>query len=114
MKFFDSHSHLNDEQFDNDRYELIEQLKKEDIERFITCGYNVESSKKAIEIAQNCENTYTTAGISPNDIPQNEEELWKQLAQIEEIAQNKKVKAIGEIGLDFYWNKENKEIQRYV
>ena len=111
MKFFDSHSHLNDEQFDKDRYELIEQFKKENIEGFITAGYNVEGSKKAIEIAENCEETYATVGVSPNDIPQTEEELWKELAQIEELAKNKKVVAIGEIGLDFYWNKDNKDLQ---
>ena len=111
MEFFDSHSHLNDEKFDEDRYELIEKFKKEKITRFLTCGYNLEGSKKAIEIAENCDFTYATAGISPNDIPQNEEELWKSIDEIEQLAQNKKVIAIGEIGLDYYWNKENRELQ---
>ena len=53
------------------------------------------------------------AGISPNDVPQNEEELWKMIDKIKDIAlKNKKVIAIGEIGLDYYWNKENKDIQK--
>ncbi len=111
MEFFDSHSHLNDEKFEEDRQELIEKIKKEGITKFITVGYDLEGSKKAIEIANNCEATYATVGISPNDIPQNEEELWKELNQIEEIAKNKNVVAIGEIGLDFYWNKDNKNLQ---
>lgn len=111
MQFFDSHSHLNDEKFDNDREDLIEKMKKEQIAKFLTCGYNLEGSKKAIEIAEKCDFTYATAGVSPNDIPQNEQELWKDIAEIEKIAQNKKVVAIGEIGLDFYWNKDNKDAQ---
>lgn len=111
MEFFDSHSHLNDEKFEEDRDELIEKIKKENITKFLTCGYNLEGSKKTIEIAQNCDSTYATVGISPNDIPQNEEELWKEIDEIEQLAQNKKVVAIGEIGLDYYWNKENRELQ---
>ena len=114
MEFFDSHSHLNDEKFEDDRYELIKKMKKENITKFLTCGYNLEGSKKAIEIANNCDYTYATVGISPNDIPQNEQELWKSIDEIARLARNSKVVAIGEIGLDFYWNKDNKDIQLQV
>ena len=114
MEFFDSHSHLNDEQFDNDRIDIINKYKSENITRFLTCGYSLEGSKKAIEIANSCDITYATVGISPNDIPQNEDELWKSVEQIKELAKNKKVVAIGEIGLDYYWNKDNKNIQQEV
>ena len=114
MEFFDSHSHLNDEKFDIDRDSLIHDFKKEKITRFITCGYDLNGSKKAIEIANSCDFTFATTGISPNDIPQNEEELWKNIEEIRKIATNKKVVAIGEIGLDYYWNKENKDIQLEV
>ncbi len=55
---------------------------------------------------------YATVGISPNDIPQTKEELWKMLEEIENLGKTKKVVAIGEIGLDYYWNKENKELQK--
>ena len=111
MEFFDSHSHLNDEKFDNDREEIVQMLKKEKITRFLTCGYDLIGSQKAIELSEKIDFTYATVGISPNDIPQNEEELWKDIDKIKEIATNKKVVAIGEIGLDFYWNKDNKEQQ---
>ena len=114
MNLFDSHSHLNDEKFDNDREEVIKKICESGVTNFITAGYSVESSKKALEIANKYDFIYTTAGISPNDIPQIEEELWKQLAEIEQIAKenDKKVRAIGEIGLDYYWNTENKELQK--
>lgn len=113
MGFFDSHSHLNDEKFDEDRDKIIKEIYESGTTNFITAGYSVESSKKAVEISNNYDFIYATAGISPNDIPQTEEELWKQLGEIKQIAKNnKKILAIGEIGLDYYWNKENKDIQK--
>lgn len=109
MKFFDSHAHLDDEKFNEDREELIEEIKKSGIDKFISAGYSLEGSKKGIELANKYDFIYTTSGISPNDIPQTEEELWKTLKEIEKMAQeNKKVVAIGEIGLDYYWEKEEK------
>lgn len=115
MGFFDSHSHLNDEKFDEDRDEIIKKIYESGTTNFVTAGYSVESSKKAVDIANNYDFIYATAGISPNDIPQTEEELWKQLSEIKDLAKsNKKVLAIGEIGLDYYWNVENKEIQKKV
>lgn len=106
MKFFDSHAHLDDEKFNEDREELIEEIKKSDIDKFISAGYSLEGSKKGIELANKYDFIYTTSGISPNDIPQTEEELWKTLKEIEKMArENKKVVAIGEIGLDYYWEK---------
>ncbi len=115
MKFFDSHAHLDDEKFNEDRDEIIQQIKKFGIENFISAGYSLEASKKGLELAKKYVFIYTTSGISPNDIPQTEEEMWKTLSEIKEIAKtNSKVVAIGEIGLDYYWNKENKDIQKQV
>ena len=114
MRFFDNHAHLDDEKFDIDRKEVIENIQNEDI-GFISAGYNLESSKKAIELSKKYSFIYATCGISPNDIPQTEDELWKNLKKIEELAkENKKVLAIGEIGLDYYWekDKEMKKIQK--
>ena len=114
MGLFDSHSHLNDEKFDEDREEQIKKIRESGVSNFITAGYSVESSKKALEIAKKYDFIYTTAGVSPNDIPQTEEELWKELAEIEKIVEKNKEKicAIGEIGLDYYWNTDNKELQK--
>lgn len=113
MGFFDSHSHLNDEKFDEDRYEIIKEIYESGTTNFVTAGYSVESSKRAVDIANRYDFIYATAGVSPNDIPQKEEELWKQLSEIKDLVKsNKKILAIGEIGLDYYWNTENKEIQK--
>ena len=113
MKFFDSHAHLNDEKFDEVREELIEKIHNDEIEKFITAGYSIESSKKAIELCKKYKFMYPICGISPNDIPQTEDQLWKDLAEIEQIIKtNNLTVAVGEIGLDYYWNKENKDLDR--
>lgn len=115
MEFFDSHSHYNDEKFDEDREKIIEETYNSGITKFVCAGYDIESSKKAIELSKKYEFIYSICGISPNDIPQSSEELWKSIDEISQIVSqnsNKKIVAIGEIGLDYYWNKENKELQK--
>lgn len=113
MELFDSHAHLNDEKFNEDREELIEQIKQAGVTKLISAGYSLEGSKEGAKLAQKYDFIYTTAGISPNDIPQTKEELWIMLDQIKQMAtSNQKVVAIGEIGLDYYWNEENKDLQK--
>ena len=113
MKFFDSHAHLDDEKFNEDREEIIEKIHNDEIDKFISAGYSLDGSKKAIELSNRYEFIYPTCGISPNDIPQTEEELWIMLNKIEELVKsNNKVVAIGEIGLDYYWNQDNKDLQK--
>ena len=114
MEFFDSHAHYNDEKFETDRNEVISSVKAEGITRLVSVGYSIESSQFAEEISDENEFIYYSCGISPNDLPQTEEELWKNLEKIKEIAhkKHKKLVAIGEIGLDYYWNKENSELQK--
>lgn len=118
MEFFDSHAHLDDERFDEDREQLIKEIKKADITKFVSAGYSVESSHKGIELSKKYDDIYTTCGVSPNDIPQTEDKLWKELEKIKHLIQeniaNKKIIAIGEIGLDYYWEKEEqkRELQR--
>lgn len=113
MGLFDSHSHLNDEKFNDDRDAVISEIHNSGVTNFVTAGYSVESSKKAIEISNKYDFIYATVGVSPNDIPHTEEELWKQLLEIKNLIKvSEKICAIGEIGLDYYWNTDNKEIQK--
>ena len=115
MEFFDSHSHYNDEKFDQDREQIIEETYKSGVTKFVCAGYNIPSSIYSLEISRKYEFIYSICGISPNDIPQSEEELWKDISEISKIVtdnKGKKLVAIGEIGLDYYWNKENKELQK--
>ena len=116
IELIDSHAHLDDEKFDNDREEIISKIQDAGIKNFITAGYSLEGSKKAVELAEKYDFIYATCGISPNDIPQDEEEMWKQISEIEKMLekQKNKIVAIGEIGLDYYWEKDEKmrELQR--
>ena len=114
MEFFDSHAHYNDEKFEIDRDEVISSVKAEGITRLVSVGYSVEASKFAEKLSDRYEFIYYSCGISPNDLPQTEEKLWKKLEEIKKIANQKheKLVAIGEIGLDYYWNKENMNLQK--
>ena len=115
MEFFDSHSHYNDEKFNEDREQLIQDTYNEGVTKFVCAGYNIQSSLEALEISNKYEFIYSICGISPNDIPQSEQELWKDIEEISRIVaqnKNKKIVAIGEIGLDYYWNQDNKELQK--
>lgn len=118
MEFFDSHAHLDDERFDEDRKEIIREIKKAGITKFVSAGYSLEGSQKGVELSKKYDYIYTTCGISPNDIPQTEEELWKDIEKIrllvEQNIEDKKIVAIGEIGLDYHWEKdeERRELQR--
>lgn len=111
MDFFDSHAHYNDERFLENRDELIEKMYKDEITNIVCAGYNLSGSKDAIEVAKKFPHVFATCGISPNDINEN---VKSELKEIEEIAKNEKNVAIGEIGLDYHWNKENKEEQKRV
>ena len=112
MKFFDSHAHLDDEKFNEDREFLIKSLKEAQIVKCISAGYSLEVSRKAINLAKQYDFIYAACGIAPSDIPQTEDELWKDIAQIEKMVKEnhtekkKIVVAIGEIGLDYYWEKD--------
>ena len=111
MDFFDSHAHYNDEYFKDKKDELIPKMYKDEITNIVCAGYNLAGSKEAIEIANKYPHIFATCGISPNDINENVEE---ELIEIEKMSKEEKVVAIGEIGLDYYWNKDNKELQKQV
>ena len=117
MEFFDSHSHYNDEKFDLDREEIINKTIEEGVTKFICAGYDVSSSKFSVKISSKYPFIYSICGISPNDVPESKDEVESLVNEIENIIKNdknKKVVAVGEIGLDYYWNKDNKEIQKLV
>ena len=118
--FIDSHAHLDDSKFDIDREEEIKKIKSSGIEKVISAGYSIEGSEKAIDLSNKYDFIYATVGISPNDIPQTEEELWKDIEKIEKMINSyyencetknlvKKIVAIGEIGLDYYWEKDEEK-----
>ena len=103
MPFLDSHCHLNDEAFNEDMEEVIARAKENSVKAMLVIGYDIESSRKALEIAKNHDGIYAAVGVHP----ENFEGLdFSALKEIEEMAKDPKVIAIGEIGLDYHWFKE--------
>ena len=74
MRFFDSHSHYNDEKFDEDREKILHEIYEAGITKIIVAGYDIESSKKAIDLSNKYDFIYAICGICPNDILKTEKE----------------------------------------
>lgn len=104
----DTHCHLNDEAFANNLEEVIARANSRGVKKIIVIGYNKESSYKAVDIASHYDGIYAAIGIHPSDVLKEDNNLdW-----IYELANNKKVVAIGEIGLDYYWDRSYNDIQK--
>lgn len=105
MNYIDTHTHLHIEQFDDDRDDVIQRATAAGVAQMITLGTDLISSRKALAIARRYPQVFACAGLHPSDAhlrrPDDAESI-KQLAQAET-----KIVAIGEIGLDFYWEKEH-------
>ena len=106
MKIIDSHAHLMDEMYENDIEEVIQRCQDNDMEYIVNIGYDKLSSYQAVEFANQYDWMYATIGMHPDVC--NEKEC--KIDFIRELAKNKKVVAIGEIGLDYHFNKEEHQI----
>ena len=85
VELFDSHAHLNDEKFNIDREKVIPEIYNSGITKFVNCGYSMQSSIEAIELAKKYDFIYATVGISPNDLSTN----WREdVDNIDKILQN--------------------------
>lgn len=108
MEYFDAHAHYDDEQFNEDRDELIKAMYDFGVTRIVCNGYSLQGSFDAYELTKKYDFIYSTAGISPNDLDENWEE---NINKIEELLDKPKVLAVGEIGLDYHYDTD-KEIQK--
>lgn len=108
IKVTDTHAHYDVSDFDTDRDELLTALFAESVENIITMGCSLESSKAAVALAEKYERMYAAVGIHPEDC---ENAPNDYLEQIEQLAANEKVKAIGEIGLDYHYDGFSREKQ---
>ena len=109
MKFFETHAHYNDKAYDNNLDEVLQRCKKSNVETIINIGYNKESSNKAIELAKKYDYMYAVIGVHPHDVENDTAEDILKLYT--ESDSKEKILAIGEIGLDYAFVKDNKEKQ---
>ena len=103
----DTHAHILKEYYKNIE-DLVNELKEKNVLKVINCATSIENSNEVIELSKTTNNFLLPAiGIHPEVIKD-----FDKINELEEIIKNNKIVAIGEIGLDYYWNKENKEQQK--
>ena len=108
----DTHCHLNDEAFKENLKEIVARANSKGITKMIVIGYNKKSSFDAVRIANMFDGVYASIGVHPSDVLKEDDNLdW-----LKELAKDKKVIAIGEIGLDYYWDKSynDKQIEWFI
>jgi TatD DNase family protein len=108
---FDTHAHLNDEQYNEDLQEVIERAQNEGVSHMVVVGFDRTTIQRAMELADKYDFIYACVGWHPVDaIDMTDEDLqW-----IEELTAHPKVVALGEMGLDYHWDKSPKDIQKQV
>ena len=107
----DSHCHLNFNRFDEDREEVVARARQAGVGRILNPGIDLETSRQAIRLAETYSEVYAAVGVHPNDLI-----TWADgtLAELRELAAHPKVAAIGEIGIDYYWDESPHDWQQQV
>jgi TatD DNase family protein len=111
MNLTDTHCHLDLEQFDADRSEVLDRAWAAGLTRILIPGLDLASSLRAVKLAESHPNLYAAIGVHPND---SLTWLGETSNKLRVLAEAPKVKAIGEIGLDYYWNDAPHDHQRLV
>ncbi|NLX90600.1 MAG: TatD family hydrolase [Firmicutes bacterium] len=107
----DSHAHLDFEDFDEDRDDVLERAQDAGVKLILNVGFDLDSSRKAVELAEKYSQIFAAVGIHPHEakkVPKG------YLQKLEEMAGHPKVVAIGEIGLDFFRNRSPHPVQREI
>ncbi len=111
MSLTDTHCHLDFEKFDADRREVLDRAREAGLTRILIPGLDLASSLRAVKLAESDPMLYAAVGFHPTDALQ-----WREdsLPALEALCKNEKVVAIGEIGLDYYWDSAPREVQQRV
>jgi TatD DNase family protein len=111
MELVDTHCHLDFDRFDQDRDEVIQRAKNNGVTRIVVPGIDLETSRRAMALADQYQGIYAAVGIHPNSILPGPRALEDTMKQVEELANYPKVVAIGEFGLDYHWDKHPHPVQ---
>ncbi len=107
---FDTHAHLDDSKFDKDRDKVIQKCKEGGVVHILNAGSNMATSVKSINIAKKYDFIYASVGVHPHDSSEMDDNTCIVLAEL--AKKNNKVKAIGEIGLDYYYDFSPRDVQK--
>lgn len=105
----DTHAHYDDEQFDEDREQLLAGLQEAGIETVVNVGATLEGCLSTIRLAEQYPFIYAAVGVHPDEVGTLDEEKFSWL---KEKLSHEKVVAVGEIGFDYYWDQESHEVQK--
>ncbi len=105
---FDTHAHYDDSRFDEDRDELISSLSQKGVDKIINCGCDLKSSLSAIAMSEKFDFIYAAVGVHAHEAEETTEE---DLDKIKKLYKNKKIVAVGEIGLDYHYDFSPRERQ---
>ena len=106
---FDTHAHYDDEQFDGDRDELLKSMSDLGVGTIVDVSATYESCEKVLVLAGKYPYVYAAIGVHPDEVGELNED---KIQHMKELCRNKKVIAVGEIGLDYYWDNEPHEVQQ--
>ena len=109
FKIFDTHAHYDDEAFDEDRDTLLAQLPAEGIAKVVNIGASLASCRRTLELMEQYDYIYGAIGVHPSDTAELNEEHMQWL---KEACGHEKCVAVGEIGLDYYWDEPERDIQK--
>lgn len=107
-KIIDTHTHIYDKQFEEDFDNVIDRIENQ-LEGIVSIGFDLESSQKSIELAKKYNFVHAVVGVHPVDISKYNDEVEKEIEKL--VLNEEKVVAIGEIGLDYHWMADPKEVQ---
>lgn len=107
--YFDSHAHYDDQRFDEDRESLLWSMKEQGVVCIVNAAADIESSYKGIAFSKKFPFVYTSVGVHPHEVKDLKDEALQELKQ---LVLQEKVVAIGEIGLDYYYDFSPREDQR--
>lgn len=106
---FETHAHYDDEAFNDDRNELLKSFLENEISYVVNIGANMKTSRKTLELTKEYDFLYGAVGVHPNEVGDMTKDDIKEL---KDMSNNEKILAIGEIGLDYYYDKPEKNIQK--
>ena len=107
---FETHAHYDDAAFDEDRDEILKACQEQGIEYIVNVSASLSSMKTTLALAEQKDFVYAAVGVHPDEVGELNE---KTFAWLKEQCRRPKVVAVGEIGLDYYWDKEQHETQKY-
>lgn len=110
MGIFESHAHYDDEAFNDDRRELLKKLPESGIECVINVGASMDTTRSSVALAAEYDYIYAAVGVHPSETAPLNEEFIQYMK--DEALHNSKVVAVGEIGLDYYWNEPDIDTQK--